>query len=77
MSNQGQNGNVFILKNEIANYHPMSDVARWRMEKQGRFPKRVKVGLKKVAWNRAAVVEWQQDPEAWIKKNQPQAAPQS
>lgn len=58
----------------IENYHPFSDVQRWRQEKRGRFPKRVKIGLRRVAWHRAEVLEWQADPQAWAAAHATEAA---
>jgi prophage regulatory protein len=30
----------------------------WRMEREGRFPKRVKLGPNKVGWHEYEILEW-------------------
>jgi prophage regulatory protein len=35
-----------------------SRAQRWRMEKEGRFPKRVKLGERRIAWVADEVDEW-------------------
>ncbi|MFK4522168.1 putative DNA-binding transcriptional regulator AlpA [Bradyrhizobium japonicum] len=44
---------------------PFSIVTMWRMEKQGRFPKRIKVANRKVVWRKSEVEAWQANPEEW------------
>ena len=36
----------------------LSDTTLWRLEKVGRFPKRVKIGFKRVAWRAAEIDAW-------------------
>ncbi len=49
-----------IDKKELLARVPYSHTHIWRLEQEGRFPKRVKVGGHRVAWVEAEV-------DAWIK----------
>jgi prophage regulatory protein len=37
----------------------LSDATIWRMEKAGKFPKRVQLGGNSVGWLETEVIEWQ------------------
>jgi prophage regulatory protein len=44
----------------------LSSTARWRLEKQGKFPKRIKIGDPdaqngRIAWSRAEIAAWLAD----------------
>jgi prophage regulatory protein len=30
----------------------------WRLEKQGRFPKRIRIGANRIAWSYSEVMAW-------------------
>jgi prophage regulatory protein len=47
-----------MLCNELAALVPLSETTIWRYEKDGRFPRRIKLGLKRVAWSRREVLDW-------------------
>jgi predicted DNA-binding transcriptional regulator AlpA len=46
-----------------------SKSTRWRWERQGLFPKRVRLGPNSVGWRMEEVDEWADDPAGWVKKN--------
>jgi prophage regulatory protein len=37
---------------------PYSDMHIWRLEKQGRFPRRIRIGPNRVAWRLSEILEW-------------------
>jgi prophage regulatory protein len=47
-----------MLRDERAALVPLSEVTIWRYEKTGQFPRRIKLGLKRVAWSRREVLDW-------------------
>jgi predicted DNA-binding transcriptional regulator AlpA len=50
--------NRLIDKKELRRLVPYSDSQIYRMEKQGLFPKRIKLGPAKVVWSLWVVLEW-------------------
>jgi prophage regulatory protein len=52
------NENRLIEAAERRSLVPFSDAHIWRLEKAGLFPKRVKLGIKKVAWPLSEVLAW-------------------
>lgn len=59
----------FVLPAEADKICLISDITRWRQEKVGRFPKRIKLDGKKVVWRRVDIEEWAADPEGWRERN--------
>lgn len=55
----------FVLEDELNSIHPVSPSTRWRQEKAGQFPKRIKISARKVAWRRTDIEAWQSDPARW------------
>ena len=55
----------FLLPYEVDEITRMCDLTRSRLEKAGRFPKRVRIGNRKIAWRRAEIESWVADPEGW------------
>ncbi len=47
-----------LLINEVTARARLSDTTLWRLEKAGRFPKRLKIGFKRVAWRAAEIDAW-------------------
>jgi prophage regulatory protein len=47
-----------ILRDERAALVPLSEVTIWRLERAGKFPRRFKLGIKRVAWSRREVMDW-------------------
>ena len=37
---------------------PFSDMHVWRLERDGRFPKRIKIGPNRVAWQLSEILAW-------------------
>ena len=50
--------NRLINRKELRRLVPYSDSQIYRMEKAGRFPKRIRIGPGRVAWSYADVSEW-------------------
>jgi predicted DNA-binding transcriptional regulator AlpA len=47
----------------------LCDLTRMRQEKLGRFPKRVKIATRRIAYLGAEIEDWLRDPEAWRQRN--------
>ena len=47
-----------IDSTELRRLIPFSDVHIWRMEKEHRFPRRIKIGRRRVAWRLSEIQEW-------------------
>lgn len=43
---------------ELRKLIPFSASYFWRLERAGKFPKRIKLGLRRVGWDRAEVMGW-------------------
>jgi prophage regulatory protein len=43
---------------------PFSDMHIWRLEKAGKFPKRIKLGEHRVGWDLDEVMAWIEDRKA-------------
>ena len=37
---------------------PFSDMHIWRLEKAGKFPRRIKLGKHRVGWSQAEILAW-------------------
>jgi prophage regulatory protein len=37
---------------------PYSDMHIWRLEREGKFPKRIKIGPNRVAWRLSEILAW-------------------
>jgi predicted DNA-binding transcriptional regulator AlpA len=61
------------LNSEVENISRMCDLTRARLEKRGRFPKRVRIGGRRVAWRKAEIEAWIADPEGWALSTGPAA----
>lgn len=59
----------FLLPDEVDTIARSSDDTRMRQEKKGRFPKRIKIAAKKIAYRKSEIEEWARDPEAWRARN--------
>jgi predicted DNA-binding transcriptional regulator AlpA len=59
-------GSVFLLPLEVDKISQLSRVTRWRREKAGLFPRRLKISARKIAYRRAEIEDWQRDPEGWV-----------
>jgi hypothetical protein len=55
----------FLLPDEVDTIALICDMTRMRQEKLGRFPKRIKLANRKVAYRRTDIEEWSRDPEGW------------
>jgi prophage regulatory protein len=51
-------GPALLLEHEVVERVRLSRCTIWRLEKVGRFPKRVKIGFKRVAWRAAEIDAW-------------------
>lgn len=43
----------------------LSATTIWRLERKGRFPKRLVIGLRRVAWRSVDVDHWMTDPASF------------
>jgi predicted DNA-binding transcriptional regulator AlpA len=64
----------FLLPEEVSARTLTSDTTRWRREKEGLFPRRVKLSARKIAYRRSDIQDWERDPEGWAERNR-QAGP--
>ena len=49
---------LWLMSQDIQNYAPYSLVHIRRLEAQGKFPKRIKLGDNRIAWRRDEVEAW-------------------
>lgn len=50
--------NSLIGKKKVIELTSLSDTTLWRLERQGKFPKRKQISAKRVAWVAGEVLEW-------------------
>lgn len=55
----------WLFEEELATLHPVSGSTRRRQEAEGKFPRRIHLGTKVIAWRRTDVEAWIADPEGW------------
>jgi predicted DNA-binding transcriptional regulator AlpA len=65
---------VFLLPIEVDTISQLSAVTRWRREKAGQFPRRVKLSARKIAYRKSEIEDWQRDPEGWAQRNRAAAS---
>jgi prophage regulatory protein len=65
--------NELLLLNEVTARTRLSDTTLWRLEKADRFPKRIKIGFKRVAWRKAEIDTWIAGDAAGARRSQPVA----
>ena len=53
-----------IDADELRELIPLSKMQFWRMEKAGRFPRRIKIGQRRVAWRLIEIRQWIADRAA-------------
>jgi predicted DNA-binding transcriptional regulator AlpA len=58
----------FVLPPERRQRIPLSDTTVWRLEQANKFPKRQRIGLRKVAHLRSELDDYEADPEGWVKR---------
>jgi prophage regulatory protein len=49
---------ALLTEHEVRRLTRLSPVTRWRMETKGTFPKRIKIGEKRVVWSAAELRAW-------------------
>jgi len=54
----------FLREPEVGQITGLSRTTRWRLERDGRFPKRRQISPNAVAWLASDVEEWMQSREA-------------
>ena len=47
-----------IRKKELLPFIGLSDVTIWRMERAGKFPRRIRLGGNSVGWYESEIIEW-------------------
>jgi prophage regulatory protein len=58
MTTQAKEDRRILRKPELQHMIGLSDASIWRMERQGKFPKRIKIGGKSVGWFSDEISEW-------------------
>ncbi|MRR56130.1 MAG: AlpA family phage regulatory protein [Deltaproteobacteria bacterium] len=48
----------YVDKKGLKQYVPLSEVSIWRLERDGKFPKRRQISKRRVAWLLSEVMEW-------------------
>ena len=61
MTDQRHESNTFILAQELTGLVPLSPNHLRRLEAQGDFPRRVRIGANRIAWLRDEVEQWLAD----------------
>lgn len=61
MTDQRHESNTFILAQELTGLVPFSPNHLRRLEAQGDFPRRVRIGANRIAWLRDEVEQWLAD----------------
>ena len=61
MTDQRHDQNTFILAQELTGLVPFSPNHLRRLEAQGDFPRRVRIGANRIAWLRDEVEQWLAD----------------
>ncbi len=59
----------FLLPPEVEEISLLSDVTRWRHEKLGQFPRRIKITNRKIVYRKSDIDDWASDPEGWRARN--------
>lgn len=59
-----------ILRSEVRRLVPLSTTTIWRLERAGKFPRRIAISDKRVAWRRSEI-------EAWLEKRAAASLPPS
>jgi len=60
----------FLFSAEVRRLTRLSESTLLREERLGRFPARVKISSKRVAYHANLIAEWLRDPEAWARDHQ-------
>ncbi len=47
-----------LLQPEVEKITRLSGTTLWRLERAGKFPRRMKIGIKRVAWSAQEVSAW-------------------
>lgn len=58
MTDKKQDPNTFILAQELTGLVPFSPNHLRRLEAQGDFPRRIRMGANRIAWLRNEVEQW-------------------
>lgn len=53
-----ENQERILRKRELLNMIGLSDATVWRMERDGKFPKRLRLGGNSCGWLRSEIYEW-------------------
>jgi predicted DNA-binding transcriptional regulator AlpA len=59
----------FLRPNEVEKISLLSAVTRWRHEKTGNFPRRIKITDRKIVYRKSEIDDWARDPEGWRERN--------
>ncbi len=48
----------FLGETEVARITDLSRTTRWRMEREGRFPKKRHISANRIGWLQSEIIEW-------------------
>ena len=57
-ASQGAKTDQILREPEVSKISGLSRVTRWRLERAGQFPRRVKLSAGRVGWRRSEVERW-------------------
>lgn len=58
MTNDERGLDRFLGEIEVARITDLSRTTRWRLEREGRFPKKRRLSANRVAWLEGEILEW-------------------
>jgi predicted DNA-binding transcriptional regulator AlpA len=59
----------FMLSPEVDAVTRMTNLTRSRLERRGKFPRRIRIGNRKIAWRKSDIEAWAADPEGWARRH--------
>ena len=64
MDNQTQQPDRFLREREVRNITGLSRTTRWRLEREGKFPRRRAISDAAVGWLESEIASWVADRQA-------------
>ena len=58
MTNDERGLDRFLGEIEVARITDLSRTTRWRMEREGRFPKKRHISANRIGWLQSEIIEW-------------------
>jgi len=60
---------LFLFPCDLDRLTGLAVSTRERLEQRGRFPRRIYISPRRIAWRRADIEAWAADPEGWGKQH--------